>query len=437
MNQIKTFEIEITNKLQEENQQVESQVFSKKEFELFATSNPEFTERIVNSIPFRKNRIKLSKVIGDKKIEESFLPVTEYPIVPLHYKWTGTPMPISAVSPLIGKQRELNKAHQLMVHNASLGSSLRYMFEEGSIDTDHWEKYSSAPGALLPVRGGFEPPTPVMPFQLNNAFFGLVNQGKGDMEYLAGVYSAMQGDTGSTQDMPYRGMLAMDEYGTRRIKYWLKNSIEPALRQIGEIVKQMSQSVYTANKVFNLIQPNEITEEKRVEINIPIYNDYGEIIDRYYDYKTATFDVRIVSGSTLPVNRWAYLEELKQLLQMGVVDDIAVLEQADIRNKENIIKRKSLYAQQQSQIAQLEEQIKSLRGDNETLTRQVVQSNIKSKALAGSVEVAKQVANTKSNIYKEELETVAQQKLHRQLVNKDLENRQQKIKEANKRDINN
>ena len=436
MNQIKTFEIEITNKLQEENQQVESQVFSKKEFELFATSNPEFTERIVNSIPFRKNRIKLSKVIGDKKIEESFLPVTEYPIVPLHYKWTGTPMPISAVSPLIGKQRELNKAHQLMVHNASLGSSLRYMFEEGSIDTDHWEKYSSAPGALLPVRGGFEPPTPVMPFQLNNAFFGLVNQGKGDMEYLAGVYSAMQGDTGSTQDMPYRGMLAMDEYGTRRIKYWLKNSIEPALRQIGEIVKQMSQSVYTANKVFNLIQPNEITEEKRVEINIPIYNDYGEIIDRYYDYKTATFDVRIVSGSTLPVNRWAYLEELKQLLQMGVVDDIAVLEQADIRNKENIIKRKSLYAQQQSQIAQLEEQIKSLRGDNETLTRQVVQSNIKSKALAGSVEVAKQVANTKSNIYKEELETVAQQKLHRQLVNKDLENRQQKIKEANKRDIN-
>ena len=43
------------------------------------------------------------------------------------------------------------------------------------------------------------------------------------MEYLAGIYSAMQGDTQATQDMPYRGMLAMDEYGTRRVKYWLKH----------------------------------------------------------------------------------------------------------------------------------------------------------------------------------------------------------------------
>ena len=99
------------------------------------------------------------------------------------------------------------------------------MYEEGAIDTDYWEKYSSAPGALLPVRNGYQQPTPVMPFQLNNAFFGLVNQGKNDMEYLAGVYSSMQGDTGSTRDMPYRGMLAMDDYGTRRIKYWLKKLI--------------------------------------------------------------------------------------------------------------------------------------------------------------------------------------------------------------------
>jgi hypothetical protein len=274
-----------------------------------------------------------------------------------------------------------------------------------------------------------------MPFQLNNAFFGLVNQGKGDMEYLAGIYSAQQGDTSASQDMPYRGMLAMDEYGTRRIKYWLKNSIEPALRQLGEVVKQLSQNVYTANKVFNIIQPNEISGEKRVEINIPIYNDYGKIIDKYYDYKSAKFDVRIISGSTLPVNRWAYLEELKQLLQMGVVDDIAVLEQADIKNKENIIKRKSLYSQLQSQISSLEEQIKDLKGNNETLERQVIQSKIQSKVIGSSAEIEKQVANTKANIYKEELEAKAAHKLNRGLMKKDLERRQEKIKEANRRDI--
>ena len=37
------------------------------------------------------------------------------------------------------------------------------------------------------------------------------------------------------------------------------------------------------------------------------------------DYETAQFDVRLVAGSTMPVNRWAYLEELKELLQLGKI----------------------------------------------------------------------------------------------------------------------
>ena len=92
------------------------------------------------------------------------------------------------------------------------------------------------------------------------------------MEYLAGIYGAMQGDVGS-QHETYRGMLAMDEYGTRRVKQWMKNSIEPSLKQLGEIVMQYSQSVYTAHKVFRIVQPSALVEEREVEFNIPMYND--------------------------------------------------------------------------------------------------------------------------------------------------------------------
>jgi len=433
--QLKTYEVEVINRLQEENSQVDNKVFSKKEYDLILNSENKLKDTIVEAVPFKEDRIKVVKIVGDKRLDVSYLPIKEYPIVPFHYKWTGTPLPISAVSPLIGKQRELNKAHQLMVHNASLGSSLRYMYEEGAIDTDYWEKYSSAPGALLPVRNGYQQPTPVMPFQLNNAFFGLVNQGKNDMEYLAGVYSSMQGDTGSTRDMPYRGMLAMDEYGTRRIKYWLKNCIEPALRQCGEVVKQLSQSVYTANKVFNIMQPEGLTQDKRIEINIPIYNDYGKIIDKYYDYKSAKFDIRIISGSTLPLNRWAYLEELKQMMSMGIIDDIAVLEQADIRNKDKIIQRKSLYSQLQKQIKGMEEEIKKLKGTNETLERQVIQSNIKSKTMAKASEVERQTMASKANIYKQELESKAQQKLYRNILEKEMLDSRDKITKMNDENI--
>ena len=346
--------------------------------------------------------------------------------MPFHYKWTGTPFPMSAVSPLIGKQQELNKAHQLMVHNASLGSSLRWMYEEGSIDTDYWEKYSSAPGALLPKRSGFDAPQPVMPFQLNNAFFSLVQAGKGDMEYLAGVYSAMQGDIGASGDMPYRGMLAMDEYGTRRIKYWLKNSLDPALQQMGEIIKQYSQAVYTAHKVFNILQPDD--SMKTVEINIPMYNDFGKIIGKWRDYKTSRFDVRIIAGSTMPVNRWAYLEELKQLMQLGVVDDMAVLAETDIKNKEGIAERKSMYAQMKGQIEEMERKMQDREGTIETLERQLVQAGIKNKVMQGQVEVSKQIHDTRSNVKKEELETKAMQKLLREAMKNDVKTKKEQAK---------
>ncbi len=413
--QLKSFGIEIEHKLQEENSKIDNKTVSKIEYKELL-KNESFAKRIVESIPFHKTAIKLSCVVGDKTLYTKYLPIEEYPIVPFHYKWTGTPFAISAVSPLIGKQREMNKAHQLMVHNASLGSSLRWMYEEGSVDTDYWEKYSSAPGALLPMRQGYNPPTPVQPFQLNNAFFSLTQTGKQDMEYLAGIFSSQMGDTGASKDMPYKGMLAMDEYGTRRVKYWLKHSLEPALAQLGEVVKQYTQAVYTAHKVFRIVQPNALQEERQVEINVPLYNDFGKAIGKWRDYSASKFDVKIVSGSTLPVNRWAYLEELKQLLNLGVVDDIAVLAETDIRNKEQIVKRKSLYSQLNSRISDMEKQIQDKEGTIETLERQLVQAGIKNKIMQGNVEVSKKTHDAKSSIHKEELETKAMQKHLRKVM---------------------
>ena len=315
-----------------------------------------------------------------------------------------------------------------MVHNASLGSSLRWMHEEGGIDTDYWEKYSSSPGALLPIRPGAAPPTPVQPAPLNNAFFSIVNEGKQDMEYLAGIYASMQGDTGA-QHETYRGMLAMDEYGTRRIKYWLNNCIEPALRHTGKVIMEYSKSVYTSNKVFRIIQPNALQDIREVEINVPMYNDMGKAIGKYMDYESAQFDVRLVAGSTMPVNRWAYLEELKELLQLGVIDDVAILGEADIKNKEGIMERKSQIAQIQGQLESMEEQVKERDGTIETLTRQLVQAGIKAKVLMGASEVDKKVQDTKARLEKSYLQTDSQQKVLQALEKAESEKARRDLQE--------
>ena len=409
--QLQAAEQEYMSQLQAEASKIENKVISEKEYRILLKDEM-FKQSIVDAVQFYGTRIQQTISAGDKLLSEVVYPenVTEYPLIPFHYKWTGTPFPMSAVAPLVGKQREINKSHQIMVHNASLGSSLRWLYEEGSIDPDQWEQYSSSPGALLSVRPGHEKPTPVMPAPLSNAFFSVVQQGKADMEYLAGIYSSMQGDT-QQQHETFRGMLALDEYGTRRIKQWMKHSIEPALRQLGSVIMQISQSVYTANKRFRIIQPSAIQEEREQEINIPMYNDMGKAIGKSMDYSSAKFDVRIVAGSTLPVNRWAYLAELKELLQFGVIDDIAVLAETDVRNKEQIAKRKSLYAQLQGQLGQLQEALEDKEGTIETLERQLVQAGIKGKVMQAEMEISKKKEEVKGDLKDSYRSTEAKQKL--------------------------
>ena len=435
--QLQVAEQEYMSELQNETSKIENKVISEKEFKILMEDEG-FAKNVVGQMRFHAHRIKQTTIVGDKLLYEEILPetITDYPVVPFHYKWTGTPFPMSAVSPLVGKQRELNKSHQIMVHNASLGSSLRWMHEEGSIDMDYWEKYSSSPGALLPVRPGATPPTAVPPAPLSNAFFTIVQEGKTDMEYLAGIYSSMQGDT-QQQHETFRGMLALDEYGTRRIKQWMQHSIEPALRQLGRLVMQFSQAVYTANKRFRIIQPSAIQEQRETEINIPLYNDMGEAIGKSMDYAAAKFDVTIVAGSTLPVNRWAYLEELKQLMHLGVVDDIAVLAETDLRNKEGIAKRKSMYAQMQGQISSMEESLKDQAGTIETLERQLVQAGIKGKIMQGEMELEKNKQDVRGSRQSALLETEAQQKLLRNVMKNEADVVSEKMDLAVQRAANN
>ena len=262
-----------------------------------------------------------------------------------------------------------------MVHNASLGSSLRYLYQEGSIDEDYWEQYASAPGALLPVRQGFEPPSIVQPAPISTAFANIVELGKTDMEYLAGIYSSMQGDIKAQHDT-FKGLLANDEYGTRRVKTWMKNSVEPSLQHLGEVVRDYAQATYKFNKVFRIVEPNN-ENIKEVEVNIIQYNNYGDAVGKFFDYETAKFDVRLIAGSTMPINRWAYLKELMEMLKLGIVDDIAVLAEADIKDKEQIAKRKSQLAQMRGALVKAEEDIKDrdpnanflfLYGDNDSMT---------------------------------------------------------------------
>ena len=403
---------ELTSSAQEEMSRVEQVVMRKEEFDNMLKSE-EFKENVVDFVDFYETRVKLICSVGDDVfLYEYELPITEYPIVPIPYLYTGTPYAMSAVMPLIGKQQEINKAHQIMIHNANLASNLRWLYEEGSVDESEWEQYSSSPGALLKFRPGFQPPTPVLPAPINNAFYSITQEGKSDAEYISGVPSAMMGFT-QQQAETYRGLLANDEFGTRRLKSWMSTIVEPCLEHLGKCFQMIAQKHYTIDKVFRIVQPEagqEPDQDKEVRVNIPIFNDFGQAIGKWTDYESSRFDVRIVAGATLPLNRWALLEEYFRWFQAGLIDDIAMIAETDIRNKKQLVDRKSLYSQLQSQLEQMTEAIKDKEGTIETLERQLVQAGIKMKVNEASTQVKKQV-----------LDTEAQQKLLRGMMSGEVQ----------------
>ena len=98
----------------------------------------------------------------------------------------------------------------------------------------------------------------------------------------------------------------------------------------------------------------------------------------------------------MPVNRWALVEEYFKWFQAGLIDDIAMIGETDIRNKKRIIERKSLYSQLQGQVQQMEEALKDKEGTVETLERQLVQAGIKMKVGQASNEIRKDVIETES-----------------------------------------
>ena len=134
------------------------------------------------------------------------------------------------------------------------------------------------------------------------------------------------------------------------------------------------------------------------------------------DYESGKFDVRIVAGATLPLNRWALLEEYFRWFQAGLIDDVAMIAETDIRNKKQLVDRKSVYSQLQSQVEQMTEAMKDKEGTIETLERQLVQAGIKMKVQQGESEVRKEV-----------LSTEAQQKLLRGMMQNEFQNAKKDI----------
>ena len=130
------------------------------------------------------------------------------------------------------------------------------------------------------------------------------------------------------------------------------------------------QQLYTTEKVFRIVQPNNAMSEYM--INKQFYDDKTGEVKVINNIAVGKYDVVVVAGSTLPTNRYAELEFYMDAYAKGLIDREEVLKKTEVFDIEGVMQRTDTIAQLQSQLQSATEQIKELQGDLQTRDRESV-----------------------------------------------------------------
>ena len=359
-------------------------------------SRVEVTPRTIGSL-IDEDYIKLINIyvtnvecvlsVGDEFIYKVVKPIEQFPIIPLMNGFNRNPYPVSDVRLVRGLQEYINKIRSLIVAHASSSTNVKLLIPRGSMNKAQLEEeWGKAGTAVIEFDPELGQPIVAGPVPLPNELYKNEETARQDIERILGIYALMQGDQGSAPQT-YKGTVALDEFGQRRIRS-KQDDVEAMLNQLGKVVIQWVQKIYTSEKVVRLLQPNNAPKEET--LNKDIYDDItGEFLYRLNDITVGKYDLIVVSGSTLPTNRWARFEYYMELLKAGVIDAQEVLKQTDVADLEGVMARQDQVKQLQGQIQGLQTELQKTQGDLQSAERASVNDRKRVEVMQFEMKLAK------------------------------------------------
>ena len=319
---------------------------------------------MVNKI--EKCCVKLTATVGNNLLYTRILPTEDYPIIPLMNIHHRNPFPESDVRLYRPLQEYINKIRSLIIAHASTSTNVKLLIPRGSADLRQIEEeWSRAGTSVIEFDAELGAPIVAGPVPLPNELYKNEADAKYDLEYGFGIFELMQG-SGMNSPSTYRGTLVVDEFGQRRIKS-RRDDIENFLNQCAKVAVPLMQQIYTEEKVVRLVQPNGLEKEER--FNFFKEMDNGDV-ERFHDVTIGRYDVKVVSGSTLPTNRMAMLNTYMQMYQAGLIDQVEVLKKSELVDIDGVMQRSGQMLQMQQQMQMMQEELKKVKGDLQTATRE-------------------------------------------------------------------
>jgi regulator of replication initiation timing len=363
----------------------------------------ELIERqLIQTVVTQIKRVKMCVIMGDKHLYSRELPIEDYPIVPFMSLHTRTPYPQSDVRMIKGLQEYINKMRSLIVAHATTSTNTKILVPEGSVDMSEFEQKWAQPGVAIPYDPTDGAPMPVQPSPLPNELYSGEQVAKQDIDHQLGLYEMMMGNA-QAAPQTYKATISLDEFGQRKIKSKLAD-IEAGLTKVGQIAIPLMQQLYTQEKVFRVIQPNNSLSE--FVVNKKLIDDKTNEITTFNDITVGKYDVIYLSGSTLPSNRYAELEFYMDAYQKGLVDRIEVLKKTEVFDMEGVVERTDQVGQLQTQLQQAVDEIKKLKGDLQTRDRESInlRKRIEVEKFKTELDQVSNKAKAASSVYEKRLD---------------------------------
>ena len=320
---------------------------------------------IIMSNKIVRNRVQMIVSVGSALLYTRILPVEDYPIVTMMNVHNRNPFPESDVRIYRPLQEYINKIRSLIVAHASTSTNVKLLIPRGAVNKKEIEQeWGRAGTAVIEFDGELGAPVVAGPIPLPNELYKNETDAKHDLEYGFGIFELMQGGSAGAPST-YRGTIAIDEYGQRRIKS-RQDDLESVLNQLAKVTIPLMQQIYTEEKVIRLVQPSGLVKEAKFNYN----NE--DLTGKINDITTGAYDIVVVTGSTLPSNRWAQFEFYMQMYEKGLIDQVETLKKTEVVDIEGVLERMNTIKMLQQQVAQQEEEIKDLKGDLQTADRETV-----------------------------------------------------------------
>lgn len=274
----------------------------------------------------------------------------KYPfIIDAIYKLEGEPVGFGIIDLFKNLQDYIDKLDQIIVKNALQSGKTRLLVSRSSgIDIDDiadWSKDVIEGDVITDNMVRWFQAAPLNPYVMQHMInkIDILKEESGQNQFTRG-----EGGKGITAAS---AILALQEAGSKRsrsIIYEIYEKYSDMIEMIIELIKQF----YTESRTFRIRGANDKVIKFSNENLIKFVDNEGEILQKYIE-----FDIRVSAQKQSPYSRLYQNELAIQLRQLGILNEIELLEMLDFEGKDKVLDSVRQRLDIQAQMQQMQQMV--------------------------------------------------------------------------------